>query len=560
MRISWPQLLRFWYLFSIGVIVAALPFSKLLISIGQFMLIGGWITERFDYRGFMLRLKGQGIALGVVLVIPWALFYLFLGIYEGFRAFFRHRPALLFSSILLLHLLGLFFTTDFDYAFKDLRTKLPLLIIPLALSTSAMIGEKAFFRYMGLVVLAVLIRSLVNGWLIYTHQYVDLRDVSRNISHIIFSLLLALSVFICGYYLVSGQLRTIPGRTICFLLILWFLVYLIVSQSFTGISIILGTLFLLIPFFLRMIKNSRIRWSGAFLVITAAVLAIFYVQKTAREYNTIHPIDIKTLDLVTSRGNPYVHNYFSEQTENGHRMWLYVQWDEMRVTWNRRSHIGFDSLDMKNQKIAYTIVRYLTSKGWRKDGDAIDRLTEKEVDAIEKGVANYVFLEKFSMKGRIYEFMLGYDTYQETGNPTGSTVMQRIEFWKASLGIIRDHWITGVGTGDMNQAFANQYEKMGTKLDPGQRWRSHNQFLSIFIGFGILGLIWFLAALYLPPVLMREHRDYFVIIILTITSLAMLAEDTIESQTGVTFVVIFYSLFLFARFSPAPDTHKTIRP
>jgi hypothetical protein len=284
-------------------------------------------------------------------------------------------------------------------------------------------------------------------------------------------------------------------------------------------------------------------------VITAAVLAIFYVQKTAREYNTIHPIDIKTLDLVTARGNPYVHNYFSEQTENGHRMWLYVQWDEMRETWNRRSQIGFDSLDRKNQKIAYTIVRYLTSKGWRKDGDAIERLTEKEVDAIEKGVANYIFLEKFSMKGRIYEFMLGYDTYQETGNPTGSTVMQRIEFWKASLGIIRDHWITGVGTGDMNHAFASQYEKMGTKLDPGQRWRSHNQFLSIFIGFGIFGFIWFLAAFYLPPVLMGKFRDYFIIIILTISTLAMLAEDTIESQTGVTFVVIFYSLFLFARFS-----------
>jgi hypothetical protein len=549
MQISWPQILRFWYLFSIGVIVAALPFSKLLISIGQFMLIGGWITERFDYRSFTFRMKSQGTAISAVLMIPRALLYLLSGIYNGFRAFFRHRPALLFSSIFLMHILGLFFTTDFDYAFKDLRTKLPLLIIPLVLSTSATIGEKAFFRYLGLIVLAVLVRSLFNGWLIWSHEYVDLRDVSRNISHIIFSLLLALSVFICGYSLISGRFRSIPFRIISFLLILWFLVYLIVSQSFTGISIIIGTLFLLIPFFQRMIKNRLVRGAGAFMVIIAAVLAIIYIHRTASEYNTVHPIDIKTLDQVTSRGNPYVHNYFSDQTENGHRMWLYVQWDEMRETWNRRSRIGFDSLDRKNQKIYYTIVRYLTSKGWRKDGDAIDRLTDKEVDAIEKGVANYIFLEKFSLKGRIYEFMLGYETYQETGNPTGSSIMQRIEFWKASLGIIRDHWVIGVGTGDMNEAFAIQYEKMGTKLDPGQRWRSHNQFLSIFIGFGIFGLLWFIAALWLPPLLMGKSTDYFVIIILTISSLAMLAEDTIESQTGVTFVVMFYSLFLFARFS-----------
>jgi hypothetical protein len=251
--------------------------------------------------------------------------------------------------------------------------------------------------------------------------------------------------------------------------------------------------------------------------------------------------------MYTSRGNPYVHDYYSLETENGNMLWLYVQWDEMRSAWSKRSKIPLDSLNKKNQPLAFTVVRYLTSKGWRKDADAIDRLTPAEVDAIEKGTANYIFLEEFSVRGRIYEFLWGYDNYRKTGNPTGSTLMQRLEFWKASVGIIHDNWLTGVGTGDMNLAFSAQYEKMHTKLSPDQRWRSHNQFLSIFIGFGIFGFLWFLWAILYPPVMMRRFDDYFFLAFMVISLLSMLMGDTIESQTGVSFFAIFYTLFLFAR-------------
>jgi hypothetical protein len=220
----------------------------------------------------------------------------------------------------------------------------------------------------------------------------------------------------------------------------------------------------------------------------------------------------------------------------------------MRGEWNKRSKFPFDSLDLKNQTVAHTVVRFLTSKGWRKDGDAVAKLKEKEVAAIEKGVANYIFLEEFSIRGRIYEFLMGYDEYMKTGNPTGSTVMQRVEFWKASIGIIKDNWLSGVGTGDMNEVFAAQYEKMHSKLSPDQRWRSHNQFLSIWIGFGIFGLLWFVVALFYPPIMMKRTTDYFMAILIIITVLSMMTEDTIESQTGVTFFAMLYSLFLFARY------------
>jgi O-antigen ligase len=125
--------------------------------------------------------------------------------------------------------------------------------------------------------------------------------------------------------------------------------------------------------------------------------------------------------------------------------------------------------------------------------------------------------------------------------------MQRFEFWKASICIIHDNWLTGVGTGDMNEAFQQQYVKSGTKLAPDQRWRSHNQFLSIFIGFGIFGLLWFLFSIFYPPVLLGKFNDYFFLIFIIIAMLSMIPEDTIESQAGVTFFAFFYSFLIFGR-------------
>jgi O-antigen ligase len=178
------------------------------------------------------------------------------------------------------------------------------------------------------------------------------------------------------------------------------------------------------------------------------------------------------------------------------------------------------------------------------------QLSDKDIRAVEKGIANVVFTWNFSIRGQIYQLLWGFDEYRKSGDPTGSSLMQRLEFWKASGGIIKEHFLTGVGTGDMNEAFQQQYDKMKSKLAPDQRWRSHNQFLSILVGFGIFGFIWFLFALFYPPLALGKFKDYFFLVFFIIAMLSMIPEDTIESQMGVTFFAFFYAFFLFARKEP----------
>jgi O-antigen ligase len=94
---------------------------------------------------------------------------------------------------------------------------------------------------------------------------------------------------------------------------------------------------------------------------------------------------------------------------------------------------------------------------------------------------------------------------------------------------------------------------MKSQLKPEWQRRSHNQFLSIMVGFGVFGLMLFLFCLIYPPLKMNSLRDFRFAYFFLIIIMSMIVEDTIESQDGVTFVAFFFAFLLFI----SPDK-KTI--
>jgi len=398
-----------------------------------------------------------------------------------------------------------------------------------------------------LFVLSLFVVTLFNAWKVVNHDYIDIRDVSRHVGHIVFGLLVRMSIFTSGYFILKKETFPLLVKFLLGVILIWLMMYLIITKSITGVTITILVFLFLLPI---LIFRRKSKWLKAGLILLILVVTggiFFYLQKVVHDFYRTDPVDYQKLETITSRGNPYEHDPFHKQTENGHYLWLYIQWGELRESWNNRSNMPFDSNDLKGQPIKFTVVRFLTSKGERKDADAVQRLSDEEVHAIETGIANILYMKKFSIRGRIYEFLMGYENYKQSGNPTGSTIMQRLEFWKASLALIKDNWFYGVGTGDMNIAFQQQYKKMQSKLSPDQRWRSHNQFMSICVGFGIFGLIWFLFAIFYTAFVTKRFDDYFFLIFLIIALISMLTDDTIESQMGVTFFAFFYCFLLFAR-------------
>jgi hypothetical protein len=546
------QVVRLGYITGLFLLIISLPNSKYGMSMSQFFLASAFALDRVDIRRAGEFFRTKPVYFIILLVIPYLLFLLLESIYKGFKAFVKNKPALIFSSILLVHVIGLIFTIDFDYALKDLRTKLPIFLLPLFICTSQAFGKKQFYWFLFIFITALLVRTLINSWYLFFAEYIDIRDISKSVSHIIIALLVSFSIFTLGYFIRKKREFSIAVKIIFGLVLIWFLIYLIITKSATGLIISGVTFFILLFIVLLRSKNKLLKTGLYFFLIAFSAGICLYLYIVIHDYYTVNQIDLSKLEQYSTKGNKYIHNTKDLSTENGNYLWIYIQWDEMRETWNKRSNIPFDSLDKKNHLIINTLVRFLTSKGLRKDADGVNSLSCKEVEAIENGVGNVIFIDEFSFRGRIYEFLWGYDEYLKTGNPTGSTTMQRIEFWKASFGIIRDNWLTGVGTGDMNEAFQQEYEKMHSKLAPDQRWRSHNQFLSIFVGFGVIGLIWFLFAIFYPPITTRKFNDYFFLIFFIIALLSMIPGDTIESQAGVTFFSFFYSFLLFGRKEEEP--------
>jgi hypothetical protein len=546
------RFVRYWYVLGIAMMIASLPHSKYFLSVSGFILAEAFALERMDLKKLGRFLAGKTRLLKILLILPFLICLILESIVKGFRVFFRNKPAMVFMSLFLLHLAGLLFTTDFDYAFKDLRTKVPLFLLPLFIATSESFGKKQFYWLLLLFAASVAARTMINTWNLVHFNYVDIRDISHPVSHIILALLIVFVLFILGYFILREKTYGWKLKAIFCVGFLWLAVYIGLSKSATGIMVGGFTLviFLIVLIFLG--NNVKLKTTLGLLLFLCLTGVSFFLYGVIRDYYHVKPVDLKKLEEFSPRGNRYTNFLQNRQTENGNLIWIYVQWDELRESWNKRSSIPYDSLDNKKQQLKFTLIRYLTSLGYRKDADGVSKLTEEDIRAIENGNANYLYAKNISIRGEIYQFLFGFDHYRETGDPTGSSVMQRLEFWKASVNLIRENWLTGVGTGDMNIAFADEYNRMHSKLPPDQRWRSHNQFLSVFVGFGIIGFAWFLFSFLYPPIVLGRFRDYYFLIFFIIAMLSMIPEDTIESQSGVTFYAFFYCLLLFGRKESEP--------
>ncbi len=138
------------------------------------------------------------------------------------------------------------------------------------------------------------------------------------------------------------------------------------------------------------------------------------------------------------------------------------------------------------------------------------------------------------------------EQYKKTGDPSGQSLGQRIEYLKTGIHILKRHFWLGTGTGDADNEFRIQYKLDDSKLKPIWRHRTHNQFITLFLTFGVFGFLWFLFALFLPPFLEKKYCNFLFTMFFLIGILSMLNEDTLETHVGVSFFAFFYSFLLFS--------------
>ena len=491
---------------------------------------------------------------------------------RGFKSklsrFWHNKAAVLLVAFYLMHVVGLLWTSDFQYALRDLRVKLPILVMPFVLSSMEPLDRKRFDFVLLVYVLSVFIATQFSFFRYVRHDYEDVREISRFISHIRFCLNIVFSMAVIGYYLYKRRIskgkgvpsfgiKVVIDQFLMWFLLLWFAYQIYVFESLSGYVILAVVILATVLYaFLQWRKGRGWRialGASALAVIVAIVVVTWAVAKPMVEVN---PVDFGALEKKTAQGNFYWHDTIHNPVEDGKYVGLYYNRNELREAWSQRSELPLEGVTVNGEVLEATLARYLTSKDLRKDAEGVMALTDEDVKNIEQGVANYNNWKHPGLRARLSSTLFEYNLYRRYNNPNGGSLSQRIEYTRASFHIIGRHPWFGVGTGDVPQTFAQTYDEIHSPLKEEFRFRAHNQYLAIAVAFGLVGLAFFLFVLLYPWFASKRNRTYLYMVFLCVMLLSMFPEDTLETQAGASLFAFFMALLLFAKPQRSVDVNQ----
>lgn len=507
---------RNFFLLGLFTIVVGLSLSKPLISLGQIILLTTWVFSG--------------------------------NIKERLVRFYQNKTAVFISSIYFLTLFGLLYTSNFDYAWNDVRRKAALLGLPILIAGFTPLTNKEWKLIFKVYVSGVLLSSF---WSLFVflgglgEMIIDVREYSRFNSHIRFGLEICFAIFGSIYFLRQEKSNKIKLAWLA--IVAWLITFLYLMSLFTGLVVFSITTSILLFFMSFTFSKKWVKYSIAtgFLILLSFVFIT--ISQTINDYKEQQNRLPLTLLEQSKSGEFYFHEKETlrkNEKENGYFVWKNIAWKELEQGWNKRSNIPFNGKDLKGQNLAPTLIRYISSKGLYKNSESVLQLSDEEVAAIEKGIPNYKFLSMNNIQKRLERILWEFSNYKNGRDFNGHSVVMRWEYWNTAYHIFKQNLWIGVGTGDVQDAFNEQYDKDNSTLHKKYRLRAHNQYITYAVTFGLLGIICFGGFLFYPFFKNKMYTDFIYLAFFSIVMISMFAEDTLETQVGINFVVLFNTILL----------------
>lgn len=447
------------------------------------------------------------------------------------------------SSVLLTHVFGLLYTADYKAGWDDVRTKIPLMYLPLVYFTTKPLSKEEF----KLVLNCFIVGSLFNVvwcslYKLFMHQSEQIREVSRFMSHIRLGFLVDLAIVFSLYFSYETENRKLKfGYIISAFVLLFSLFYLGLASGLINLLL----LFILFMAYV-LLKRKLIFFFSYLIVITGLTyLLVNYLEKFYHDGFEVKSAEVNIQKQKAASGRLNNPNEFTKQIENGYLVCKNVQEYEVIKEWNRRE--VNDTINLAkgiNIDRFFGLLRYLSSKGLVKDSVTVSSLTTDEISLIKKGITNINYTNWNSLKRKVYELMYEYYDYKNNGTINGHSFTMRFFYMQAALIGINDYLPFGIGTGDVKEAMDKSFNKMNIPLDPEWQKRPHNQFITITLANGLHGIVFFLVALIYPMWFLRKELSVLYWIFITSVIISFLFEDTLETQIGLSFYAVFNTLFI----------------
>ncbi len=458
----------------------------------------------------------------------------------------ENKGILVFCAIFLVHLLWLVNTSNFDYAASDLRIKLPLLALPIAIGTSEAISMKRLNTILLVFVSGVFVASVAGFCAKFFDDGTNYRSLSLFVSHIRLSLMICLSIFVLGYFIARKIFFTGWKVLIAVLVAAFLLFFMIVLQALTGFVCLCVTLAVVL---VALAVRTRQRRTRVLSIVSALAVVVMVGGFIAYVVHDFYRPTAENRQLeTTALGNPYDKVVDNGMIENGNVVNMNICRKELECCWPQLSSIPLDSLDNRGQHIYATLIRYMTSRGLPKDAEGLLHLSDDDIANIENGETNYRFARHGGILNRMYVIMWELDVYSKTGESNGHSFTQRIEYMKYGFKLAKRNLLTGTGIGDVNDEYLAIYEEENSSLNPEWRNRAHNQFLTFLVAFGIFGFLICLFAWFYPAFSKWNSNGsfYYFMVFFIIATVSMFSDDTLETSTGAVFVSFFYALLKWA--------------
>lgn len=134
-------------------------------------------------------------------------------------------------------------------------------------------------------------------------------------------------------------------------------------------------------------------------------------------------------------------------------------------------------------------------------------------------------------------------TVNVSSNKSSSGV--RLAMWKSAIPLVKEHFIFGVGTGDVNRELQQTLAKDKIVRAVRDNLNAHNQFLQTQIALGFVGTILLLGGLFYPLWVSVKNGKLFYPLFLVILLINFLTESVLNTQAGVIYFALLNSVVFF---------------
>lgn len=117
----------------------------------------------------------------------------------------------------------------------------------------------------------------------------------------------------------------------------------------------------------------------------------------------------------------------------------------------------------------------------------------------------------------------------------------RIDIWKAGVTAIKEHPVTGAGTGNERNLLTTIYMRQKSELCSLFKFDAHNQYIQNYLGQGFLGFIVLVSILFYSLYLAQTKHIQLLSYMILILSINFLFESVLQTISG----IAFFSFFIF---------------